>query len=50
MYLPHNKEKRCLSSGSNLKKISAFPPLIIQGLSMENAGIAITRAIEGEQL
>jgi len=27
-----------------------LPQLVIQGLGMENAGIAITKAVEGEHL
>jgi len=49
-YLHHNKALKGSPSGSNLINISGLPHLIIQGLSMENAGIAITRAVEGEHL
>jgi len=50
MCLPHNKAQNCSPSGYNFKNFSALPQLIIQGLSMENAGIAITRVVEGEHL
>jgi len=50
MYLNHSKPQRCSPSENNLKIFSVLPQLIIQGLSMENAGIDITRAVEGEHL
>jgi len=50
MHLHHNKAQRCSPSGSNLKNFAAFPYARIQGLSIENARIAITGAVESEHL